>query len=36
MEKRWKEGLFIDYSYSQTSLEQIFLNIVNKFGESEN
>jgi ABC-type multidrug transport system ATPase subunit len=36
MEKCRKEGLFIDYSYSQTSLEQIFLNIVDKYGESEN
>jgi len=36
MEKLRKEGLFIDYSYSQTSLEQIFLNNVDKFDESEN
>ncbi|ORY00947.1 P-loop containing nucleoside triphosphate hydrolase protein [Neocallimastix californiae] len=35
MEDCRKDGLFIDYNYSQTSLEQIFLNFANKYNENE-
>lgn len=35
MEKCREEGLFIDYSYSLTSLEQVFLNLVKKYGKNE-
>ncbi|KAL6631960.1 hypothetical protein U3516DRAFT_837123, partial [Neocallimastix sp. 'constans'] len=35
MEKCRDECLFNDYSYSLTSLEQVFLNFVKKYGENE-
>ena len=35
MEDCRKSGIFTDYSYSQTSLEQVFLNFANKYGEQE-
>jgi len=35
METCREEGLFTDYSYSLTSLEQVFLNFVKKYGENE-
>jgi ABC-type multidrug transport system ATPase subunit len=35
MEDCRKDGLFIDYNYSQTSLEQIFLNFANKYNEND-
>jgi len=35
MENCRDNNLFIDYSYSQTSLEQIFLNIVHQYKEKE-